>query len=226
MMFNPTPAELAHREQQVRAFPAILFSVEVAAAFHAISTTDPDSHEAQSASGDVRDGQVEARDHLHVLTPAEVEAHVAYELNDGSRWSVEAAERNPAAGPFRDLVNGPTFERLLLEAVGPQLQPGRLVIALDRAELALITQALDSHGYWQLAEDYQRRDGYVFHEEGNENHDELTAIEALESRLTAVLDALPAPEPDTSGQEDAAADAGRSIFEQRDEMVAAQALKR
>ncbi len=53
-------------------------------------------------------------------------------------------------------------------------------------ELALIAEALDSHLYWQVSEPIQRRDGYVFHEEGDENHAALSEVEALISKVEGI----------------------------------------
>lgn len=37
----------------------------------------------------------------------------------------------------------------------------RIPVELTRGELMLLTEALDSHAYWQLSEDQYRRDGFV-----------------------------------------------------------------
>jgi hypothetical protein len=63
------------------------------------------------------------------------------------------------------------------------------------AELVLLEEALDSHAYWQIAEQHQRNDGFVYHGEDDENHGDLLEIEALEAKVQAMQKAIPEVEP-------------------------------
>lgn len=69
----------------------------------------------------------------------------------------------------------------------------KTTIELTPDELSLLIEALDSHAYWQVSTDNQRHDGYVNHEEDDENHEELTEIEALAEKLAALSAAMDEP---------------------------------
>lgn len=58
--------------------------------------------------------------------------------------------------------------------------------ALSQSQLALLIEALDSHMYWQLATQEQRRDGHVIYVATDDNADDLAACE----RLTAKLESM------------------------------------
>ncbi len=59
-----------------------------------------------------------------------------------------------------------------------------MVIELTDEQSHLLAEALDSHMYWQLAKQEQRRDGFVFYEDDDENAAELADCEALVAHLT------------------------------------------
>jgi hypothetical protein len=54
---------------------------------------------------------------------------------------------------------------------------------LTDAELELLIAAVDSHRYWQVAEESQRSEGEVIVEEGDENWDEFYACATVELKL-------------------------------------------
>ncbi len=59
-------------------------------------------------------------------------------------------------------------------------------IDLNRDELALLIEALDSHEYWQLSDEFYRRDGEVV-DPGSDNEDNRRAIRkvrALSKKLS------------------------------------------
>lgn len=55
-----------------------------------------------------------------------------------------------------------------------------ITITLTADELRLVVDALDSHAYWQLAEEDNRRDGFVIDEDASED---LRACIDLHDRL-------------------------------------------
>lgn len=74
-----------------------------------------------------------------------------------------------------------------------------ITIKLSVSEAELLAEALDSHLYWQLSEDHERNDGFVYYPESGSkeyregSHDdqerwqEMNRTEALETRLRALL---------------------------------------
>ena len=72
-----------------------------------------------------------------------------------------------------------------------------LKLSIDEVEL--LGEALDSHLYWQISEEHERNDGFVYYPEkdsreyraGSEDDQarwqEMSKIEALETRLRALL---------------------------------------
>jgi hypothetical protein len=60
-----------------------------------------------------------------------------------------------------------------------------MLIDLTPDELALIIEALDSHAYWQLADEHYRNNGAVI-EPGSDDPDKAAAIEAADA-LSAKL---------------------------------------
>lgn len=79
-----------------------------------------------------------------------------------------------------------------------ELASADVVLALTTAELGLLREALDSHEYWQLSDDYYRRDGYV-QDPGSDDADQAAAIlacRALGERLEALTPADPGDHPD------------------------------
>ncbi|HTF88356.1 MAG TPA: hypothetical protein VK843_08100 [Planctomycetota bacterium] len=65
-------------------------------------------------------------------------------------------------------------------------------LRLTQRELALITEALDSHIYWQLSDEHYRSDGYV-HEPGSDdadNAEQIVDTEALIRRVQSTLQSL------------------------------------
>ncbi|HKA65450.1 MAG TPA: hypothetical protein VKD00_06995 [Methyloceanibacter sp.] len=62
-----------------------------------------------------------------------------------------------------------------------------MTMHFSKDELALLAEALDSHAYWQVSEQEQRNDGYVYHDENDDNHDDLAAIEQLQAKIEAHL---------------------------------------
>lgn len=58
-------------------------------------------------------------------------------------------------------------------------------ITVTDPELQLIVEALDSHEYWQLSEEYERNNGYSQVPDGE--NPEIDACRALAERLSGVL---------------------------------------
>lgn len=58
-----------------------------------------------------------------------------------------------------------------------------VTVALTQVQLALIVEALDSHKYWQVSDESQRNDGFVYFEPDDDNAAELGEITALEEYL-------------------------------------------
>lgn len=53
------------------------------------------------------------------------------------------------------------------------------MIPFTDEELSLIAQALDSHRYWQVADDYQRSEGAVVYSHHDDNYEELQECDRL-----------------------------------------------
>lgn len=62
------------------------------------------------------------------------------------------------------------------------------VARLTRDDIALIVSALDSHAYWQLADESNRNSGYVM---DTEESKALTECQTLHDRIEALLMRMP-----------------------------------
>ncbi len=75
-----------------------------------------------------------------------------------------------------------------------------MILNLSREEIDLVIEALDSHGYWQVSEEHERNDGFVYFPapgtkkfqkgdaEDQERWSALNTIESLSSRLGKALE--------------------------------------
>jgi len=66
--------------------------------------------------------------------------------------------------------------------------PKKFIVELTEAEIVLLTDALDSHRYWQLSDDHYRRDGFVMEpgSDDDEKAEEIKDCDALEAKLEKV----------------------------------------
>lgn len=58
-------------------------------------------------------------------------------------------------------------------------------VTLSLADLSLLTEALDSHEYWQLTDEAFRNDGYSQVDDGND--EDIDACRALYKRLNRLI---------------------------------------
>jgi hypothetical protein len=66
----------------------------------------------------------------------------------------------------------------------------KITLTIDAAEAHILTEALDSHIYWQLSDELYRRDGYV-DDPGSDDPDNAAAIteaELLTNKINAASD--------------------------------------
>jgi hypothetical protein len=95
---------------------------------------------------------------------------VEVELDDGSSIN---------AGEWIERTNGLWALRITQLPTAPDVVTAHLTLE----ELSLLTEALDSHRYWQVADMSQRHSGDVRFDESDENYAELTACDDLEAKL-------------------------------------------
>lgn len=72
------------------------------------------------------------------------------------------------------------------------------LVDLSTRELEILSSALDSHKYWQLADDKYKSSGYVL-EPGSDDEEaaeEIAEVEVLESKLEGILRPPTAPAPE------------------------------
>ena len=70
----------------------------------------------------------------------------------------------------------------------------KFVLELSIDDLELLGEALDSHAYWQVSEDHERRDGYVYYPEkkdrtGKEDEDDLQRWNELD-RIDELIESI------------------------------------
>lgn len=102
------------------------------------------------------------------------EAAVAH-IREIIQGEIDAAYEGNAYLDANDLL---ALERVLAG-------PAPITVGVTDGELQLLVEALDSHEYWQLTEEHDRRDGYSQVEDGE--NPEIDACRALSERLSSTL---------------------------------------